>query len=119
MAKFPTLKTDAIAQYPLSETAWQPARVMRFLDGSEQRFSEASAPLKRWLVRLEQLDDAELTILDDFFRQHNGSLDSFEFTDPCTGATLTNCSFVTDSFLLEYAAQDRGRAALVIVENRS
>ena len=60
MANFPALKTGAVAQYPSDRTRRYSTQVLRFLDGSEQRFAGFGAPLKRWLIRLELLDDTEL-----------------------------------------------------------
>ena len=60
MASFPTLKTGVVAQYPSDRARRFSTQVLRFLDGSEQRFAGFGAPLKRWLIRLELLDEAEL-----------------------------------------------------------
>jgi hypothetical protein len=63
VATFPTLKTGAVAQYGSSRTRGFSTQVFRFLDGSEQRFQDYGAPLRRWTIRLSLLDEAELNAL--------------------------------------------------------
>ena len=40
MNEFPKLKTGAVAQYPAQRTTRYSTHVMRFMDGSEQRYRE-------------------------------------------------------------------------------
>ena len=44
MSAFPKLKTGAVAQYPASRALSQATEVVRFLDGTEQRYRAAGRP---------------------------------------------------------------------------
>ena len=118
MANFPTLKTGAIAQYPSSRTTQSSTQVYRFLDGSEQRFLAYAAPLHKWQIKLELLDEAELTSLEAFFTSQEGRSRSFSFTDPWDGTAYPSCSFDSDTFAGELKGPGEGGAELVVRENR-
>ncbi len=118
MASFPTLKTGAVAQYPSDRTTRSSTQVLRFLDGGEQRFAGFGTPLKRWLIRLELLDDAELAGLEDFFVEQGGQAGTFAFTDPWDGTVHANCSFEGDTMKADYRGRGDGVASVVVKENR-
>lgn len=118
MANFPTLKTSAVAQYPSDRTRRFSTRVLRFLDGGEQRFAEFGVPLKRWLIRLELLDEAELAGIEEFFVEQGGRAEAFAFTDPWDGTVHSNCSFESDTMTANYRGRSDGAASIVIQENR-
>ena len=118
MADFPTLRTGAAAQYPVTTERSYATEVFRFVDGSEQRCRRHGAMLRRWVVRLDLLDDAELQRLAQFFRDERGSAGSFRFTDPVDGTVYANCSLDSDEVDFGMAGEGRGAAALVIRENR-
>jgi len=118
VAAFPALKTGAVAQYP-SERALQHSTVVHeFLDGSEQRFREFGAPLRRWLIRLEFLDEGELFRLERFFLEQGGVAGSFSFTDPWDATVYPNCSFEGDDMDLVFEGQGNGKVSLIVKENR-
>ena len=71
-------------------------QVFRFLDGSEQRFPGYGAPLRRWVIRLDLLDEAELATLEQFFEDQGGRAGTFSFTDPLDGTVYASCSFDSD-----------------------
>jgi hypothetical protein len=118
MASFPTLKTGAVAQYPSDRVRQFSTQVLRFLDGSEQRFPEYGAPLRRWVIRLDLLDEAELVNIEQFFDGQDGRAGTFSFTDPWDGTVYPNCSFDSDVLALEYTSQARGKTSAVVKENR-
>ncbi len=118
MASFPTLKTGAVAQYPSDRTRQFSTQVLRFLDGGEQRFAGFGAPLKRWLIRLELLDETELAGLEDFFVEQGGQAGTFTFTDPWDGTVYANCSFEGDTMTADYRGPSDGTASVVVKENR-
>jgi hypothetical protein len=66
-AAFPHLKTGAIIQYPATKSTQHSTFVVRFLDGSDQRYRNYAAPLHRWNIRLDLLDEAEPRTLEHFF----------------------------------------------------
>jgi hypothetical protein len=119
VATFPALKTGAVAQYGSSRTRRFSTQVFRFLDGSEQRFQEYGAPLRRWTIRLSLLDEAELTELESFFEAQGGRAGTFAFPDPWDGTVYADCSFDDDQLALQYAGPARGTASVTVKENRS
>jgi hypothetical protein len=118
MAQFPQLKTGAIAQYPLERWRFSSTRVLRFLDGSEQRLSFYKAPLRRWLIRLDLLDEGELAAIESFVRENGGRAESFAFTDPLDGTVRPNCRLESDEIAFESQGFDRGRVTVAIQERR-
>lgn len=119
MAQFPALKTGAVLQYPAEKRTAFSTAVVRFLDGSEQRFRQRSAGLRRWAVRLELLTDGELGVLEEFFASQQGRQGAFEFTDPWNGTTYPACCFASDEAVFQWKARERGSALLWIQEKRS
>lgn len=119
MAAFPQLKTGAVAQYPSHRSLTFSTRRTRFLDGSEQRFRDYPAPLHCWAIQLDQLDEAEVAAIQDFFVAQQGELGDFSFTDPWDGVEYPSCSIDSDRALREYLASGRGCTTLVVRENRS
>jgi len=117
-AAFPTLKTGAIAQYPAIKTNQFASFVVRFLDGGDQRYRQFPAALRRWVIKLDMLDEAELHALEQFFAAEEGSFGTFSFVDPWTQTTFTNCSLDQDTFQYAVQGELRGTAQLVVVENR-
>jgi hypothetical protein len=118
LASFPVLKCGAVAQYPSDRVRRFATRVHRFVGGKEQRSAEFGAELKRWVIRLERLDEAELAAVEDFFASQAGRAGVFEFTDPWSGAVHANCSF--DGDVIEALYRDTGDGALTVAikENR-
>ncbi len=118
MATFPQLKTTAIAQYPMSRAVEFQNQTLRFLDGNEQRYREASGALHKWMIRLDELDEYELAEIEAFCAAIQGRFGSFAFVDPWDGTTYTNCSLADDYVDLTAVAPMRGRTSLTVVENR-
>ena len=119
MAAFPVLSTGAVAQYPSSRVVEVPVRVLRFLDGREQRFPGTSGPGRRWVVRLSCVSDSELAAIEAFFAGQQGRNGSFSFTDPWDETLYPDCSFDNDELSVALTAEDRGSVTVVIRENRS
>jgi hypothetical protein len=119
VATFPTLKTGAVAQYPSDRQQTFSTQVFRFLDGSEQRFPAYATTLRRWTVRLDLLDEAELETLRVFFESEGGRVGTFEFTDPFDGHVYASCSFDADVLAMTFGGDQQGKAAVVIRENRA
>src|SRR5581483_1219065 len=118
MASFPSLKTGAVAQYPLDRRRRFSTQVLRFLDGSEQRFAGFGGPLRRCVIRLDLLDESELANLETFFVEQGGRAGNFSFTDPWDGMVYPRCSFEDDTMMTEYRGQGDGATALIVRENR-
>jgi len=119
MSDFPRLRTGAVAQYPATRSSAYSTQVFRFLDGGEQRYREWGAPLRRWVVRLDLLDEEELARIREFFEAQQGSFGTFAFEDPWDGVVYPDCSLESDELALEFLGESRGRTLLLIRENRS
>jgi hypothetical protein len=119
MAGFPALKTGAVAQYGSDRTRQFSTQVLRFVDGSEQRFPGYGAPLLQWTIRLDLLDELELANLEQFFEDEGGRAGTFSFTDPWDGTVYPNCSFAGDDLGLQFENVARGKTQIVVKENRT
>ena len=114
---FPTLNTGAVLQYPTEREIAFRTTVLRFADGSEQRYSLLQKSLKRWLVRLDQLAETEIRAVQDFFSSMQGSASSFSFEDPHDGAVYADCSLESDVLEVRMNGDVRTSTMLVIREN--
>ena len=118
MASFPKLKTNAVAQYPAKKEIRFRNQAVRFLDGTEQRYRDAAGALRRWEISLDQLDEAEMAALEEFFAENQGAFGEFLFTDPWDAQTYSNCSLETDELDMTTLSEVRGRASVIVTENR-
>jgi len=119
MAQFPTLKTGAVAQYPIRTTYTYRADVVLFLDGSEQRLRNSPSVIHTWDLVLSQLDEQEMSAIEQFFLANQGRAGAFSFTDPWSGIVYPNCSLASDELSLGYLKPLSGLTAIRIRENRS
>lgn len=88
-SEWPKLKTGVIAQYPVDGQIRTNTRVIRFVDGSEQRYQKLARPLRSWLLRYSHLDLTENAVLDRWFVVNSGAGNNFTFTDLLDGRTYT------------------------------
>jgi phage-related protein len=116
---FPTLKTGATLQYPAQRATAFSTDVVRFVDGSEQRFRGYQTRLKQWVIQLDLLDETELHTLHEFFLTQSGAAESFSFTDPWDGTVYPNCSMSGDVMAEELSDVEQGKTTLTISENRT
>ena len=119
MATFPTLKTDAVAQYPLTRRTVFQNQAVTFLDGSQQRYRDAGSPRLGWEIQLADLDEGELAAVEEFFLANQGAFASFSFTDPEDGAVYADCSLETDGLDLVSLAEMRGSTTLTVIQNKT
>jgi len=117
MANFPALKTGAVAQYGSDRSGNFSTQVLRFLDGSEQRFAGYGTLLLQWVIRLDLLDESELENLELFFENEGGRAGTFSFTDPWDGTVYASCSFGSDTLALGFQEIARGQTQVVVKEN--
>jgi hypothetical protein len=115
VANFPTLKSGAVAQYPSDRSQNFATNVLRFVDGSEQRFPGYAKALRSWTIRLDLLDESELVALEQFFVSQVGRAGVFAFTDPFDGS-VANCRFGSDQLELTCSDVGAGKSAVVIQE---
>ncbi len=114
---FPRLKTGAVGQYPAKKSLEYRTEVLRFVDGSEQRYRQARRPAKRWLLSLRNIDEQEACAVRELFQLVQGGYGSFSFEDPWDGTRYEECSLGSDELELELEAEGRFRARVQIVEN--
>ncbi len=116
MARFPKLKTGAVAQYPAAREQRYSTEVKKFLDCGEQRYRDFAAARRRWVIALELLDETETAQLARFFDQQQGRLSVFEFEDPWTGTVVPACRFGEDRFPVEEEYESRCVVQLTVEE---
>ena len=119
MNAFPKLKTGAVAQYPAGRALVHATEVLRFLDGTEQRYRTRAAAGRRWTIHLKLLDETEVARLQEFFITEQGRFGSFSFEDPWDGSVHADCSLEDDNFEVELLGETRGRLVLVVKENNN
>lgn len=118
MADFPLLKSGAVAQYPSEKIQEHATAVYRLMEGNEQRFPLSAGRLRRWVIRLELLDEEELVRLEEFFLQQGGAAGSFSFFDPWDEVEHIDCSFEDDDFEAVFAGVGNAGTGLIVRENR-
>jgi hypothetical protein len=119
MSAFPTLKTGAVMQYPAQRGLQFSTTALQFVDGSEQRFCNYPALLRRWVIQLSLLDQSELQEFREFFRGIVGPAGDFAFTDPWDGTNYPSCSLASDSMTALLAGEWNGETSLKVLENGS
>lgn len=118
MSEFPKLKTGAHAQYPATRLTEYRTVVLRFLDGTEQRYREAGTPSRRWELDFRLIDEEEAGRIQELFEGSQGRLESFEFEDPLEGMKKRRCSFEEDELKLELADESRSELIVRLRENK-
>src|SRR5579872_7067358 len=118
-AAFPLLKTGAVVQYPATKTTQYSSFVVRFMDGSDQRYRQYTPALQRWTIKLDLLDEGELHALEQFFTTQEGGFGTFTFVDPWTQTVYLSCSFEQDTLTYQLTDTSQGTLSVVVVENRT
>ena len=116
MANFPELSTGAVAQYPLGINTGLPSQLIRFLDGSDQRYRLRGRSLRQWRIQLTLLTENEMQGLELFFADQLGGYSVFTFPDPYSGTLVPNCRFGEDAFQSDYVGVDDGSNTIWVVE---
>ena len=119
MSDFPTLNTGAVMQYPAARDTRFSTQIVRFVDGSEQRFRDFGVSLRRWIIQLDQLTETEMASMRNFFRAQRGAAGTFSFTDPWDSTQHADCSLEGDEMIEDFTDVRRGRTTLVVKENRT
>lgn len=117
MATFPLLSTGAVTQYPSGRQVSYSTNIMRFVDGSEQRFRELKKPVQTWNIRLHHLSSEEMASIELFFEACQGQFGSFAFTDPWDGTEYPDCSLDQDKLSAVAIDENRNQSHLVIRNN--
>ena len=118
MTTFPKLKTDAVAQYPLTRRMRFQNQTLTFVDGTQQRYRDGAAVRLKWEIHLSELDEGELAALEEFFAANQGTFGSFAFADPEDGTVYEDCSLAVDGMDAVTVAEMRGSTILTVEQNR-
>lgn len=116
MADFPTLSSAAITQYPVGVTNIQTARVIRFMDGSDQRYRLRGRSLRQWEIHLDLLNELEIQQLESFFTNMQGDYGTFSFPDPFSGVSVPNCRLAAPELVSEYSGVDSSATSFWVIE---
>jgi hypothetical protein len=116
MAAFPKLSTGAFAQYGAGYELAFRTQVIRYVDGSEQRYPVCGAPGRRWMIALRQLTPKESAEVLSFFSGQRGREGTFTFTDPWTGLEHPSCCFDADGIRTHVNDELNASTSLVIRE---
>jgi hypothetical protein len=114
MASFPTLKTGAVAQYPLQTGSRFASQAVQFINGSRQLYRIQGPALRRWSIQFDDLDEGELAAVIAFVEQQ--CLAPFSFTDPVTGLTAAKCIIGGQKMGAGMKREENGQATLIIEE---
>jgi len=116
--QFPALKSGAITQYPSAVHLKHATEVLRYVDGSEQRWREQGATARSWQIHLGMIGEQEIAAVEEFFAARQGGFGQFAFTDPWDGVTHQNCSFDEDTLRADFFGDDWASSTLLIRTNK-
>ena len=116
MANFPILSTGAVTQYPTGLTSAQNAHVIRFLDGSDQRYLMQGKSLRQWQIRLDLLNETEVQQVEAFFIDVQGDYLPFDFPDPVSGKMVPSCRLAAPGLVSEYLGVDNSATSFWVIE---
>jgi hypothetical protein len=116
VASFPVLTSGAITQYPSPLTTGQAAQVIRFLDGSDQRYLGQGRMLRSWEIRLSLLNEREIHLIEAFFTSQQGEYSPFIFPDPFTGSDVPNCRLAAAGIVSDYMGVDATSTSFWVLE---
>jgi hypothetical protein len=116
MAYFPRLRTNAVTQYPSGTSSSYKTDILRFMDGTEQRFPQWGQVRRSWTIRLELLDEVEVHGIRKFFEAQSGSFESFTFVDPWTGNEFDGCVFEGDALEVDFRSVNRAGMTIRITQ---
>jgi hypothetical protein len=91
MALQPQLKTGALAQYPFRRTLLADVRVVRFIDGSEQRMARHALLRNRLAAPLELLTEGEAAAIGAFVEDALANPAAVEYFDAAANTQRTKC----------------------------
>jgi hypothetical protein len=116
MATFPQLSSNAVMQYPAPQAHVRAGRIVRFIDGSDQRFIALGKTVRSWQINLTLLNEQEVADIEAFFEEQGGEYSMFDFPDPVSGAIVPNCRFSAPILVTAYQATDVGAASFWVIE---
>jgi hypothetical protein len=115
VTSYPVLRSGRSAQYPSDFERQEESGVLRFVDGSEQRYTVRRAR-RRWVLRYRDLEEGELRRLEEFVISQNGGSGTFSFTDPDSGIEYPACRIGAEPVVLRSEGRQRNAAEIVVLE---
>lgn len=114
MPNLPSLQSGSTVQYPFVTSLRYSTGIIRFVDGSEQRFSQTGDAQRTWTVALRDLNPSETEAVAAFVESSDNQ--AFTFHDPVTGEVHSQCRLFVEPVAVEYADEQRAHLSLTIVE---
>lgn len=119
MPTFPTFDGGIVTQRPWSfGTRWK-NQVTQIEHGPKHVYTRQSAVIRAWEVNYPNITDSEVGALHDFFYERHGRTESFDFTDPDSGTTYSNCRFDQDELTITASDIDSNSVRVSIVQFQS
>jgi hypothetical protein len=115
MPTLPLLRSGSSVQYPFVTRHKCTTEIIRFIDGSEQRFTQAGAT-RTWKISLSDLMPEEVIALDAFAQSNLANNDRFTFHDPVSGDVLNQCNLATEPIEIEHVGEQRASLSLIVIE---
>jgi phage-related protein len=115
VSSFPVLRSGKSAQYPSEFEFETETGILRFVDGSEQRYP-VRRRRRRWVLRYRDLDEGELRLLEEFVIAQSGGSGTFAFTDPETGVIHPACRLDARPVVLRSEGRERNAVEITVVE---
>jgi hypothetical protein len=75
--------------------------------------------LHEWGIRLDALDESEISALEQFLETNRGCFGGFTFTDPWDGAVYSDWSLAADELDCISLEEIQARTSLTVIENPS
>jgi hypothetical protein len=116
MLTFPALSTGAVAQFPLPLSYTAPTEIIRFIDGTDQRFPSRGKTFRGWHVQLAFVNEDEIYQIESFFEALGGQYALFSFPDPYSGQVVPNCLLGEGALITDYLATDLSSSTFWVVE---
>jgi hypothetical protein len=114
--QFPTLSSGAVSQYGSPIGFVWPAQIIRFVDGTDQRFLACGNVFRRWLIDLRLLNESEISSVEAFFTAMSGEYSTFTFPDPISGTSVPNCRLGAPELISIYQDVDIAATSMWVVE---
>jgi len=116
---FPTLKTGAVMQYPGKRVLQFCTDVVRFLDGTEQRYRDYARYCTGGPSNSTYWMNLNLPSTTNSLYLTRARSETFSFTDPWDGTVYANCSLAADTFAFTVTGEMRGATTVTVCENRT
>jgi len=117
MSELPKLRTSSTMQYPLGRTQARRVRILRFVDGAEQRFPLDGQAFRQWQMSFSQLDDAERNILTRFLEDQMATSGAITVVDPSDGLRYERCHVEGEDAEVQLNDANDGRIDFVLSED--